>query len=94
MRVTYRPRASVPALAHQYFHYGRWRRVVGRQHPGTINLRYLAPPAAVTAVIAAGTLAGLAGVAALAAGAARLLAGRGPGRARRAGRLRRRACWP
>jgi hypothetical protein len=69
MRVTYRPRASVPALAHQYFHYGRWRRVVARQHTGTINLRYAAPPAAVT-LIAAGTLAGLAGVAGLAAGAA------------------------
>jgi hypothetical protein len=68
MRVTYRPRASVAALAHQYFHYGRWRRVVARQHTGTINLRYAAPPAAV-AVIAAGTLAGLAGVAGLAAGA-------------------------
>ena len=53
MRVTYRPRATARALALQYFHYGRWRRVVARQHAGTINLRYLAPPAAV-AVIAAG----------------------------------------
>ncbi len=69
MRVTYRPRASVGALASQYFHYGRWRRVVARQHAGTINLRYLAPPAAVS-VMAAGTLAGLAGVAGRAAGAA------------------------
>jgi succinoglycan biosynthesis protein ExoA len=68
MRVTYRPRASVPGLCRQYFHYGRWRRVVARQHAGTINLRYLAPPAAATA-IAAGTLAGLAGLAGLAAGA-------------------------
>ncbi len=88
MRVTYRPRASVPALAHQYFHYGRWRRVVARQHTGTINLRYAAPPAAVT-LIAAGTLAGLAGVAGLAAGAAGLLARRGHRRIRRARRLRR-----
>ena len=69
MRVTYRPRDRVTALGRQYFHYGRWRRVVGRQHPGTNNLRYLAPPTA-TALIAAGTLAGLAGAAALAAGAA------------------------
>jgi succinoglycan biosynthesis protein ExoA len=67
MRVTYRPRASAGRLASQYFMYGRWRRVVARQHEGTINLRYAAPPTAATA-IAAGTLAGLAGLAALAAG--------------------------
>jgi succinoglycan biosynthesis protein ExoA len=69
LRVTYRPRASAGALAVQYFRYGRWRRVVARQHAGTINLRYLAPPAAVS-VMAAGTLAGIAGLAGLAAGAA------------------------
>jgi glycosyl transferase family 2 len=63
LRVTYRPRATVRTLATQYFHYGRWRRVVARQHAGTINLRYLAPPAAVLAM-AAGLIAGLAGVAA------------------------------
>ncbi len=67
LQVTYRPRASVRALATQYFRYGRWRRVVARQHAGTINARYLAPPAAVLAV-AAGTLAGVAGLAGLAAG--------------------------
>jgi succinoglycan biosynthesis protein ExoA len=69
MRVSYRPRASVTDLGAQYFQYGRWRRVVSRQHAGTINLRYLAPPAVVAAV-AAGTLTGLAGLAGLAAGAA------------------------
>ncbi|HXW45975.1 MAG TPA: glycosyltransferase family 2 protein [Streptosporangiaceae bacterium] len=69
MRVTYRPRASVIDLGRQYFQYGRWRRVVSRQHAGTINLRYLAPPVAVVAVTA-GTLAGLAGLAGIAAGAA------------------------
>lgn len=47
LRVTYRPRGSVRALAKQYFQYGRWRRVVSRHHEGTINLRYLAPPAMV-----------------------------------------------
>ncbi|MEO3808724.1 glycosyltransferase family 2 protein [Sphaerisporangium sp. B11E5] len=51
MRVSYRPRPSVRALAKQYFHYGRWRRVVARTHEGTINLRYLAPPAAVAAIV-------------------------------------------
>lgn len=50
MRVSYRPRPNLKALAKQYFHYGRWRRVVARQHSGTINLRYLAPPTAVTAM--------------------------------------------
>ena len=44
LHVTYRPRSSVRALAKQYFEYGRWRREVMRTHPGTINLRYLAPP--------------------------------------------------
>jgi succinoglycan biosynthesis protein ExoA len=67
LRVTYRPRSNPRALGAQYFHYGRWRRVVARQHAGTINLRYLAPPAAVS-VIAAGTAVGVAGLAGLAAG--------------------------
>jgi succinoglycan biosynthesis protein ExoA len=69
LRVSYRPRASVRELALQYFRYGRWRRVVARQHAGTINLRYLAPPLAVGAVTA-GTLTGLAGIGGLAAAAA------------------------
>ncbi len=51
MRVSYRPRPNVKALAKQYFHYGRWRRVVSRTHQGTINVRYLAPPAAVVAML-------------------------------------------
>jgi GT2 family glycosyltransferase len=67
LRVTYRPRARAAALGSQYFHYGRWRRVVARQHTGTINVRYLAPPAAVAGILA-GMLAGLAGLGALAAG--------------------------
>ncbi|MFB7477199.1 glycosyltransferase family 2 protein [Kitasatospora sp. NPDC056184] len=46
LRVTYRPRPSVRALAKQYKDYGRWRRVVTRYHKGSVNLRYLAPPAA------------------------------------------------
>ena len=58
MTVTYRPRSSVRALATQYAGYGRWRRVVMREHPGTASARYLAPPAAVLAV-ATGTAVGL-----------------------------------
>jgi succinoglycan biosynthesis protein ExoA len=44
--VTYRPRKSLTKLAKQYFQYGRWRRVISRQHPKTTNFRYLAPPVA------------------------------------------------
>jgi GT2 family glycosyltransferase len=68
LRVTYRPRASVRTLASQYFHYGRWRRVIVREHPETASFRYLAPPVA-AALVAVGLAAGLAGLAGLAAGA-------------------------
>ncbi|MFJ2576515.1 glycosyltransferase family 2 protein [Kitasatospora aureofaciens] len=50
LKVTYRPRPSVKALAKQYKDYGRWRRVVTRYHRGSVNLRYLAPPAAFVGV--------------------------------------------
>ena len=66
--VTYRPRGSVRALAAQYFHYGRWRRVIVREHPETASFRYLAPPGA-TALNTAGLVAGLTGLAGIAAGA-------------------------
>lgn len=56
--VTYRPRGSFQALAKQYREYGRWRRVVAREHKGSINARYLAPPAALAA-IAVGAVGGL-----------------------------------
>lgn len=59
LRVQYRPRPSVRELAKQYKNYGRWRHVVARYHPGSINLRYLAPPTAVVA-IAAGLVVGAA----------------------------------
>lgn len=58
LRVEYRPRGSVRALARQYLEYGRWRRAVGRLHEGSLTLRYLAPPAAVAAV-ATGAAVGL-----------------------------------
>ena len=60
LRVSYRPRPDVAGLARQYFHYGRWRRVVMRRHEGTASLRYLAPPAALVAVTG-GTAVALAG---------------------------------
>ena len=57
LRVAYRPRPTLRALARQYRDYGRWRRAVARTHEGTVNARYLAPPAALLA-IAGGTLLG------------------------------------
>lgn len=55
LKVTYRPRPNLRALARQYFQYGQWRRVVMRQHGRTrfrlSALRYLAPPALVAALI-------------------------------------------
>jgi succinoglycan biosynthesis protein ExoA len=62
LRVTYRPRSNVPALAKQHFRYGRWRRVVARRYPETVNFRYLAAPAA-AALNVLGIVAGIAGVA-------------------------------
>ncbi|WP_432096224.1 glycosyltransferase family 2 protein [Streptomyces sp. bgisy100] len=59
LKVAYRPRPSVRALGKQYKDYGRWRHVVARYHQGSINLRYLAPPTALTA-IAAGIVVGAA----------------------------------
>ncbi|MFN8097435.1 MAG: glycosyltransferase family 2 protein [Dermatophilaceae bacterium] len=51
--VTYRPRSSPRALARQYFQYGTWRHVIARHHAGSINLRYLAPPAMVVGTLGA-----------------------------------------
>jgi succinoglycan biosynthesis protein ExoA len=49
LRVAYRPRGSVRALARQYYDYGRWKREVVRRHPGSVRLRQLAPPVALVA---------------------------------------------
>ena len=68
LRVTHRPRASVRTLAAQYYHYGRWRRVIVREHPETASFRYLAPPGAV-ALVAVSAAEALAGLVAVAAGA-------------------------
>ncbi|MGH3325350.1 MAG: glycosyltransferase family 2 protein [Streptomyces sp.] len=59
LKVAYRPRPSVRALAKQYKNYGRWRHVVARYHSGSISLRYLAAPVALCA-IAAGVVLGVA----------------------------------
>src|SRR4051794_36616752 len=51
LAVTYRPRSSWTELVRQFFHTGRWRREVIRQHPDSIRPRYLAPPAATAAIL-------------------------------------------
>jgi succinoglycan biosynthesis protein ExoA len=56
LRVRYRPRGTVRALARQYLEYGRWKREVLRRHPGSLRLRQLAAPVLVLGA-AAGVLA-------------------------------------
>jgi glycosyltransferase involved in cell wall biosynthesis len=60
LRVRYRPRGSLRALAAQYFQYGQWRRVVARRHPGSLQWRQLAPPVVVV-TCAAGAVVAAAG---------------------------------
>ncbi|MGQ0844491.1 MAG: glycosyltransferase family 2 protein [Sporichthyaceae bacterium] len=60
MQVTYRPRPDLRALATQFYRTGQWRRGVIRRMPQTANYRYLAPPAAVVAIVA-GTALGVLG---------------------------------
>jgi glycosyltransferase involved in cell wall biosynthesis len=57
LEVAYRPRASVRALARQYFQYGYWRRLVMRTHQGTASIRYLAAPAMVVVCLAGTVMA-------------------------------------
>ena len=57
LEVVYRPRPNLKTLSRQYFEYGRWRRAVTRQHKGTVNFRYLAPPIA-TLIITASLITG------------------------------------
>lgn len=61
LRVTYRPRSTVSALASQFYRTGSWRREVIRRHPETASPRYLAPPMAV-AGFAGGLSGGLVGL--------------------------------
>ncbi len=59
LTVTYRPRSTFRDLARQFYGSGQWRRQVVRQHPDSVNARYLAPPVAL-GLIALGTAGGLA----------------------------------
>jgi len=62
LRVTYRPRSTLLALAKQMYETGTWRRELVRRHPETANARYLAPPLAVLGVLG-GSVLGLLGAA-------------------------------
>lgn len=59
LSVTYRPRPNLSALARQYFRTGQWRRRLVKQHPESLNLRYLTPPVALVGIVA-GAVGGLA----------------------------------
>jgi succinoglycan biosynthesis protein ExoA len=44
LKVLYRPRGSLSALARQYLAYGQWKRQFARRHPGSLRPRQIAPP--------------------------------------------------
>lgn len=50
--VMYRPRSTLPALASQYFQYGRWKRFFARSHDWSLRPRQLAPPLLVVLLVA------------------------------------------
>jgi glycosyltransferase involved in cell wall biosynthesis len=56
LRVTYRPRHTLGALARQYRDYGRWRRVVMRRHRDSVRWHYLVPPVTVVGLAAGAAL--------------------------------------
>ena len=68
LRVVYRPRASMRALARQFFSTGLWRGELSRSFPTRGTLRYFAPPVLVLGIVF-GTLLGLGGLVQLGAGA-------------------------
>jgi glycosyltransferase involved in cell wall biosynthesis len=52
LRVEYRPRGSLAALARQYFEYGRAKRQFNHKHPGALRWRQWAAPVLVAALAA------------------------------------------
>ena len=57
LRVSYRPRGTLGALARQFFEYGQWKRMVVGRHPRSLRWRQVVPPAA-TLGVAVGLVAG------------------------------------
>jgi len=60
LKVTYRPRSSLAALAKQYFQYGQGRKRIVKFYKESVSIRYLTPPLTVLG-IALGTFVGLIG---------------------------------
>ncbi len=52
--VEYRPRASIGALASQYWNYGRWKSRMLMLHPASLKLRQLPPPLTLGVVVSLG----------------------------------------
>lgn len=73
LEVEYRPRPSLPALASQYFQYGRWKRFFARSHNWSLRPRQWVPPILVL-VLALSLLASIWSLWLLAIPAAYLLA--------------------
>jgi succinoglycan biosynthesis protein ExoA len=53
LKVKYRPRGSLSALARQYFDYGRAKRAFVRRHRGSLRWRQLAAPAVTVTLLCA-----------------------------------------
>ena len=66
LKVSYRPRGNVKALARQYFDYGRWKAAMLMQYPASIRIRQLAAPALVLGLVAS-AVTGIVGLLLLAA---------------------------
>jgi succinoglycan biosynthesis protein ExoA len=48
---TYTPRASIPAVARQFYRYGQGRARTARRHPASLHVRQLAAPALVAGLL-------------------------------------------
>lgn len=51
LSVDYRPRSDLRLLAKQYFANGRWRRMTGQVHAGSLGMRQILPPAVAVGVL-------------------------------------------
>ncbi|HTP02740.1 MAG TPA: glycosyltransferase family 2 protein [Anaerolineales bacterium] len=56
IRSTYIARASLQALAQQYWRYGYWKRKMLQRHPGSLRWRQALPPVFVASLIGLGSL--------------------------------------
>ncbi|MGF1666171.1 MAG: glycosyltransferase family 2 protein [Acidimicrobiia bacterium] len=57
LKVSYRPRSGIGALARQYFEYGQWKRRMLALHPGSLRFRQTAAPLLVVGLAASLILA-------------------------------------